>query len=103
MPCGSFDSGLESRHACLARELGDDVSSEWCTFTGATDELQLAGLAGFPVPELYNIDCAQPEAAAGAVAENADMVFGVKVRMSENVIAKHGLEPLNRGVRACEL
>jgi dihydroorotase len=31
------------------------------------------------------------------------MVNGVKVRMSENVIAKHGLEPLNRAVRACEL
>ena len=48
------------------------------------------GLAGFPVPELYNIDFAQTEAAAKAVAENADLVLGVKVRMSENVIAKHG-------------
>jgi len=65
--------------------------------------IAVAGLAGFPVPELYNIDYAQPEAAARAVAENADMVLGVKVRMSENVIAKHGLEPLNRAVRACEL
>ena len=32
------------------------------------------GLAGFPVPELYNIDYAQTEAAAKAVAENADLV-----------------------------
>ncbi|HEU4377587.1 MAG TPA: amidohydrolase/deacetylase family metallohydrolase [Hyphomicrobiaceae bacterium] len=61
------------------------------------------GLAGFPVPELYNIDYAQMEAAAKAVAENADLVLGVKVRMSENVIAKHGLEPLKRAVRACEI
>ena len=33
---------------------------------------------------------------AKALAENADIVLGVKVRMSENVIAKHGLEPLKR-------
>ena len=63
----------------------------------------LAGLAGFPVPELFNIDYAQPEAAARTVAENADMALGVKVRMSENVIARHGLEPLRRAIKACEL
>jgi len=61
------------------------------------------GLAGFPVPELYNIDYAQTEAAAKAVAENADIVIGIKVRMSENVIAKNGLEPLRRAIKACEL
>ena len=60
------------------------------------------GLAPFPVAELYNIDFAQVDAAAKAVAENADMVLGVKVRMSENVIAKHGLEPLKRAIAACE-
>jgi len=65
--------------------------------------IALAGLAGFPVPELYNIDYAQVEAAARAVAENADLVLGVKVRMSENVIARHGSEPLKRAIRACEL
>jgi dihydroorotase len=61
-----------------------------------------AGLTPFPVPELYNIDFAQVDACAKAVAENADMVIGVKVRMSENVIAKHGLEPLKRAITACE-
>jgi dihydroorotase len=60
------------------------------------------GLAGFPVPELYNVDFAQVDAAAKAIAENADMVLGAKVRMSENVIAKHGLEPLRRAILACE-
>ena len=65
--------------------------------------IAVAGLAGFPVPELFNIDYAQPEAAARVVAENADMVLGVKVRMSENVIARHGLEPLRRAIKACEL
>ena len=63
----------------------------------------VAGLAGFPVPELYNIDYAQAEAAARAVAENADMVLGIKVRMSENVIARHGTEPLKRAIQACEM
>jgi dihydroorotase len=61
------------------------------------------GLAGFPVPELYNIDYADPEAAARAVAENGDITVGVKVRMSENVIAQHGIEPLKRAIRAAEL
>jgi dihydroorotase len=65
--------------------------------------IAVAGLAGFPVPELFNIDYAQPEIAARAVAENADMVLGVKVRMSENVIARHGTEPLKRAIKACEL
>ena len=65
--------------------------------------IAVAGLAGFPVPELFNIDYAQPEAAARALAENVDMVLGVKVRMSENVIARHGLEPLRRAIKACEL
>ncbi len=63
--------------------------------------IAVAGLAGFPVPELYNIDYAQVDVAARAVAENADMVLGVKVRMSENVIARHGLEPLRRAIAAC--
>ena len=61
------------------------------------------GLAGFPVPELYNIDFAQLEATAKTVAENSDIAIGVKVRMSENVIAKHGIEPLRRAVQACEM
>ena len=65
--------------------------------------IAIAGLAGFPVPELFNIDYAQVDAAARAVGENADMVLGVKVRMSENVIARHGLEPLKRAIKACEL
>lgn len=60
------------------------------------------GLTGFPVPELYNIDFAQVDAAARAIAENSDIVLGAKVRMSENVIAKHGLEPLKRAILACE-
>lgn len=65
--------------------------------------IAVAGLAGFPVPELFNIDYAQPELAARTIAENADIVLGVKVRMSENVIARHGIEPLRRAIMACEM
>jgi dihydroorotase len=61
------------------------------------------GLSGFPAAELYNIDNAQVEACAMALAENPDFLVGVKVRMSENVIFKHGVEPLKRGIQACEM
>jgi dihydroorotase len=61
------------------------------------------GLAGFPIAELYNLDYARTEDAARTLAENSDIAVGIKVRMSENVIAKHGLEPLKRAIRACEL
>src|SRR6267143_2672872 len=61
------------------------------------------GLSAFPVAELYNIDNAQMEACAMALAENPDFLIGVKVRMSENVIFKHGLEPLKRAIQACEI
>jgi dihydroorotase len=60
------------------------------------------GLTPFPVAELYNIDVAQVDACARAIGENADIALGAKVRMSENVIAKHGLEPLKRAILACE-
>ena len=61
------------------------------------------GLSAFPVAELYNIDNAQVEACALAIAENPDFVIGAKVRMSENVIFKHGTEPLKRAIQACEM
>lgn len=60
------------------------------------------GFAGFPVPELLNLGYAQTDEAAKVMSAHADMVLGVKVRMSEVVIAKHGLEPLRRAIAACE-
>ena len=58
------------------------------------------GLTGFPVPELYNIDFANIDMATRVLAENSDMVLGIKVRMSDNVIAQHGIEPLRRCLAA---
>jgi dihydroorotase len=61
------------------------------------------GLSAFPVAELYNLDNAVVEACALGLAENPDFLVGVKVRMSENIIFKHGVEPLKRGIQACEM
>jgi dihydroorotase len=61
------------------------------------------GLTPFPLPELYNLDFAQVDVCAKTVAENADIAIGVKVRMSENVIARNGAEPLRRAIKACEM
>ena len=60
------------------------------------------GLTPWPVAELHKIDFAQVDACAKAVAENAYMAIGVKVRMSEAVIAKNGAEPLKRAITAGE-
>ena len=62
-----------------------------------------SGLASFPVAELTNINVADVGAAAKAIAENADIAIGAKVRMSENVIANNGIEPLKRAIAACEM
>ncbi len=72
------------------------------TRTFAFIHIAINGLSGFPVPELFNVDYAQVDAAAKAVAENSDVVLGIKIRMSENVIARHGLEPLKRAMAACD-
>ena len=61
------------------------------------------GLSAFPIGELFNIDFALTDAAARTLAENSDIAIGIKVRMSQNVIARHGLEPLKRAIRACEI
>jgi dihydroorotase len=60
------------------------------------------GLTPFPISELPIIDFADVDAAAKTVAEKSDMVLGVKVRMSENIINKLVLEPLKRSIAACE-
>jgi len=60
------------------------------------------GLSGFPVGEMLNIDYADVDAAAKTVAENHELVLGVKVRESLDVVGANGLEPLKRAVLACE-
>jgi dihydroorotase len=60
------------------------------------------GLAGFPVGEMLNIDYADVDQAAKTLAENHELVLGVKVRESLDVVGTNGLEPLKRAVLACE-
>lgn len=62
------------------------------------------GLAGGLAPgEMLNIDYANVDACAKAVAENADLALGVKVRMTDSVVGQNGLEPLRRAIRAAEI
>lgn len=63
------------------------------------------GLAGDPIKigELFNIDYADVEKCAKTVAENRDVVLGVKVRLSKNVVGNNGIEPLRRAIKAAEI
>jgi len=60
------------------------------------------GLSGFPVGEMPNIDYADVDQAAKTLAENNELVLGVKVRESLDVVGSNGLEPLKRAILACE-
>ena len=62
------------------------------------------GLAGGLAPgEMLNIDYADVDRCAKVVAENPDVVLGVKVRITDSVVGQNGLEPLRRALRAAEL
>jgi dihydroorotase len=62
------------------------------------------GLAGGLAPgEMLNIDYAQIDNCAKTLAENPDIVLGVKVRITDNVVGQNGLEPLRRAIRAAEM
>lgn len=60
------------------------------------------GLTGFPVGEMLNIDYADVDGAAKALAENQDVLLGMKVRESLDVVGQNGLEPLRRAIAAAE-
>ena len=63
------------------------------------------GLAGDPlkIGELLNIDYADVDSCARAVAENRDVCLGVKVRLSKNVVGSNGIEPLRRAIKAAQI
>src|SRR5262245_45326848 len=62
------------------------------------------GLSGaLSAGEMLNIDYANVDACARALAENPDVVLGVKVRITDNVVGNNGVEPLRRARRAAEL
>ena len=51
------------------------------------------GLSGFPVGEMLNIDHARVDAAAKVLAENPEVLLGIKVRETLDVVGSDGLEP----------
>ncbi len=60
------------------------------------------GLAGFPVGECLNIDYAHVDLAAKTMAENQDVLLGIKVREGKSTVGSNGLEPLKRALLAAE-
>ncbi len=97
--CVSAGDAGANNFAAFRRFIVAQTRTRLCAFIHIAN----AGLASFPVAELTNIDIADVGSAAKAIAENADIVIGTKVRMSENVIAKNGIEPLKRSIAACEM
>ena len=62
------------------------------------------GLAGgLSAGEMLNIAYANVDGCAKAVAENPDVVLGVKVRITDSVVGQNGLEPLRRAIKAAEI
>src|SRR5882672_8374714 len=62
------------------------------------------GLSGGLAPgEMLNIDYANVEACARTLAENPDVVLGVKVRITDSVVGQNGVEPLRRARHAAEM
>jgi dihydroorotase len=60
------------------------------------------GLTGFPVGEMLTIDHADVDGAAKMLAENPDVLLGMKVRETVEVVGTNGLEPLKRAIVAAE-
>ena len=60
------------------------------------------GLAGFPVGEMKNLEYANIDLAARTLNENSDILLGIKVRESLDVVGENGIEPLRRAVLAAE-
>ena len=60
------------------------------------------GLAGFPVGEMKNMEYANIDLAARTLNENSDILLGIKVRESLDVVGENGIEPLRRAILAAE-
>ena len=96
--CVSAGDAGANNFAAFRRFIVAQTRTRLCAFIHIAN----TGLASFPIAELTNINIADVGAAAKAIAENSDIVLGAKVRMSENVIGKNGIEPLKRAIAACE-
>jgi dihydroorotase len=96
--CVSAGDAGANNFAAFRRYIVAQTRTRLCSFV----HISSIGLTSFPITELPTIDYADVDSCAKTVAENSDIVIGVKVRMSEAVIGKFGLEPLKRAIAACE-
>jgi dihydroorotase len=96
--CVSAGDAGANNFAAFRRYIVAQTRTRLCSFV----HISSIGLTSFPITELPIIDYADVDSCAKTVAENSDIVIGVKVRMSEAVIGKFGLEPLKRAIAACE-
>lgn len=60
------------------------------------------GLTRYPAPEMLDIRDAEVGLAAKTVAQNSDIVLGLKVRMGRAIVGDNGLEPLRRALAAAK-
>lgn len=63
----------------------------------------LTGNLGAGPGEMLNIEYADVDRCAKTLAENRDVVLGVKVRISDYTVGQNGIEPLRRAIKAAEL
>lgn len=61
------------------------------------------GLQGFPAPEMLDLNDINVESAARTVAENRDLILGIKVRETQGIVGENGLEPLRLAIKAAEM
>jgi dihydroorotase len=64
--------------------------------------ISMIGLAGFPVGECLNINYCNVDLAAKTMSENEDVLLGIKVRQTKNIVGENGIEPLKRAIAAAE-
>ena len=82
------------------------VAAESRTRLFAFVHISAIGLTGCLGPgpgEMINLDYANIDGCAKTVAENPDMVLGVKVRISDYTVGQNGIEPLRRAIKAAEV
>lgn len=66
-------------------------------------QVSAAAFHAFPVTEMPTLDYLNVQNLANALAANADILLGVKVRMSYGVAGTFDLQPLQRAIQACQL
>jgi dihydroorotase len=62
--------------------------------------ISMAGMIAQQVGECEELRYLDPDFAARTVEENRDLLLGIKVRQSRNVVGGNGLEPLRRAIQA---